>query len=383
MIKRLDRFQITSFMQIRWNTFSIMFMVLLGFVANSCIDELEFERPDTLENSIAIQGKLVKGDPSVVTVTVRKVFDFASEPRLINARRIALLNEKGDEILLESDDAGGFRAEIPAGDPQFPVEYGDAFRLEVDLFDGRTYESEFDELYPVSNLDSVKARITLQERVGATGNLFQEEVIGFFLDADLFTSEQQRPRLLWELEGTYRLTDSPTVYGTRPCRPDGIDNTDKTCYLTISPQVNHIPLDANELSEDRLEDFLLFEASISYIFAEGYYLSVFQQSLSPQAFDYWEQVSQVVNQSGGIFEAPSGKIISNFRSTSNPEEDVFGFFYATEQSTQRVYVSPDLAQNPPTRCPAPLSQGGTAPGDCCNCANVPGSSTQRPEWWVE
>jgi len=354
-------------------------------VVSSCVDEIDFERPDAIENGIAIQGKLIKGDPSFVQVSVRRVFDFTNEPRLVNARRVVLLNEKGDELELSSTAIGIFTAAIPSGDPNFQVDYGDRFRIKVDLFDGRRYESDFDELYPVSPSRSLRATAFKQVRVNdITGAIDSFDVVGFYLNTSLRTPEQGNPRLLFEMEATYKLTDSPQVYSNRSCFPTRVAGAEaKTCYISISPNVNHLVVDANDIAQEELNDFELFTTPIFNIFAEGYYLSLFQQSLSPSAYEYWSQVNEVVNQEGGLFEAPSGKVISNMHRIDEDVDDVFGYFYVTEQNIQRVYVSPEQAGNVDTRCPAPLTEGGVAPTDCCDCSKVENSATQRPEWWVE
>ncbi len=360
-------------------------LVTTLFLINSCIDEVDFERPDAIENGIAIQGKLVKGDPSFIQVSVRRVFDFSNEPRLLNARRVVLLNEKGDELELSSTEIGIFSAETPSGAPNFQVDYGDRFRIKVDLFDGRRYESDFDELYPVSPSRSLRATAFKQLRVNdITGAIDSFDAVGFYLNTSLRTPEQAKPRLLFEMEATYRLTDSPEAYSNRSCFPLRIsDNEPKACYISISPNVNHLVLDANDIAQEELSDFELFTTPVFNIFAEGYYLSLFQQSLSPTAYEYWSQVNEVVNQEGGLFEAPSGKVITNMRRIDEEVDDVFGYFYVTEENIQRVYVSPEQAGNPDTRCPAPLTEGGIAPTDCCDCSKVENSATARPEWWVE
>jgi len=361
---------------------SLLLCTLVGW--QSCLDEIDFKRPDTIENGIAIQGKLVKADSSFVTVSVRRVFDFASDPSLVNARRVVLLNEKGDALELESKTIGIYNAAITANDPNFQLDYGNAFRIKVDLFDGRSYESTLETLHPVSEPTDLTASIVQREQVDATGEIALFDAIGFTYSTSLRTSEQTKPRLLLELEATYEQTDSPEAYGNRPCFPlrvSGAEN--KTCYVSISPQTNHIVVDATEIEQDELNDFLLYTTTFSYLFAEGYYLTVYQQSLSPTAYDYWEQVSQVMNQEGGLFEAPSGKIKTNLQRTDEAVNDVYGYFYVTEQKVRRVYVSPELANNPDSRCPAPLSEGGIAPTDCCDCSTQENTVTQRPEWWVE
>jgi hypothetical protein len=99
--------------------------------------------------------------------------------------------------------------------------------------------------------------------------------------------------------------------------------------------------------------------------------------------DYWNQVNTVVSREGDIFQDPVGKVPSNFKNADTDDEDVFGFFYATEQEVIRIFVSPEEANNPNKWCPQPLTEGGQAPSDCCDCSTEIGSSTFKPSWWIQ
>lgn len=63
-----------------------LFLVWAG-----CLDKIEFDRPDTIDSGIAIQGKLVKGSPSTIRVSIRKVFNFKEAKRLLNVASLSSL----------------------------------------------------------------------------------------------------------------------------------------------------------------------------------------------------------------------------------------------------------------------------------------------------
>ena len=350
-----------------------------------CLDKIDFERPDTIENGIAIQGRLIKGEPSVISVTIRKIFDFSETARLINAREVILINENNQELDLMSNADGIYFLEIPSDNPNFDLDYGTSYKLKVNTFDNRTYESTLERLYPVPELEKLEVRKASIESVNAIGQLVSTEVLDFVVSTSL-TPEgfSEKAQVLWELESVHKLTDSPNSYGGFSCRPTLIDEEEKTCYITSSPVANYVVLDGTTFSGERVDEYSIFQSTFNTNFAEGYYLNVFQQSLSPTAYNYWAQVNSVVNRTGDIFEAPAGKVVTNFKNIENPDDEVYGYFYVTEQREGRVYVSPELANNPTRRCPAVVPAGGTPPSDCCNCLSLTGRSTiQRPIWWVE
>ena len=358
--------------------------LVLLFVWNGCLDEIDFARADAIDEAIAIQGKIVKGSPSFVRVTIRGVFNFTDVPRLLDARDVTVEDENGNKLELTTRQDGVFFLEIPDDHPTFKVEYGMSYRINVSTFDNREFQSEFEELFPGPQPESLVAERTELEVQDNNGNSRIFDQLTYSINTPLAPPTfSENARLLWELETTFQFTDTPESYGRRACFPTRIEEESKTCYIFGSPITNYIALDGTELSVDRLDEFNLISTGLNSQYAEGFYLTVLQQSLSPTAFAYWSQVGDVVNRTGDIFQAPAGKVITNISNVNDPKEDVFGFFYATEEFTERVFVSPEMAGNPPLPCPAPPTEGGQAPNDCCNCSSVLRSTTQRPEWWTE
>ena len=360
-----------------------IFLLLLVAIAG-CLDTIEFDRPQTIEDGIAIQGKLVISDSSYIRVTIRKVFDFSSNARLINVRAVVLTDDEGNSVSLDSRQDGVFTREFAKKDPEMSVEFGKTYKIRVETFDNRVYESAFEGILPVPTPQELKVARIQKEGVNAVGDIVARDFMGFAIDTPLeVTPGSGNVKLLWELEGTYKLTDTPTSYGARACRPIGIDEEDKTCYINVSPVKNYVSLDGTGINQSSITDYTVYETNITNLFSEGYYLTVFQQSLTESAFTYWSQVNQVLARSGDLFEPPAGKIITNFTNVNDPNDDVFGYFYATEEKVIRVAVPPALADNPSAGCPAPLTQDGRAPSNCCNCLSVSNSTATKPVWWLE
>ena len=83
-----------------------------------------------------------------------------------------------------------------------------------------------------------------------------------------------------------------------------------------------------------------------------------------------------------MFEAAPGRLKTNI---SNPEEDddnITGYFYATEIDTFRIYVSPAFADFPDTLC-IPLPDMVQEPHVCLDCLVEPRSTMDKPFYWPE
>lgn len=351
--------------------------LLICLSANSCLDEIGFSRPEGELNEFVIQGRIVKSSPSIASVEITEVFDKSGfvNPRRVSVKSVTLINTEGQSAELDEVSSGIYEVEIPDNDPGFAVETGMGFKVEVLTITGDTYESEFETINPVPDLKDLEARLIQKDIYDSEADrISSKPFIRYTVDVDLDANpDGNKPFLKWDIIETYALTDSPP--GREP----------KVCYITGNANITNVTLiDANETSETALVDYELYDAPVTYVFAEGYYATVIQESLNAQSFAYWDQLRQVVDRSGSIFEAPAGKVITNIISSEENERGAIGYFYATQQDTVRMFISPEDAGNPNTFCPPPMAAPGfgCTLGNCCDCLRFGNSTTEKPEFWI-
>lgn len=358
-------------------------ILLLSFLASNCLDTIEFERPDSLKNGIAIQGKLAKGATDYISVTIRDVFDFDRKPNLINVQSVTLIDGENNPIAIATRRNGVYYKEFSKENPEFDIDYGKAYKIRVEMRDGRIFESALDTILPVPTPEKLQVNKEIVRGVNSIGNVEDLSIISFSVDTPLKVSpDAENTRLLWELEATHIFSDSPMSYGQAACWPIRIEEEPKQCYVTNSLFTNYIPLNGPTIKSPSVEKYEILEIVPTWLFAEGYYLTVFQESLTEASLEYWEQVHQLVSRTGDIFEPPDAKVTTNFVNIENPEEEVYGFFYATEEKILRAYVSPELADNPRPFCPEPIIFGNVPP-ECCSCLSFLNSTVDKPSWWIE
>ncbi len=360
----------------------IFYLFLVSVLILSCLDEIDLVVPRQERETVVIQAKLVKGDPSFVRVRVTNLFDFTpASLRQLEVRKVEIFDEEGNNKELNISSRDNFSAFIADNDPDLAIDYGKSYKIRVQLFDNRIFESDLEPLIPVPDPERVDYEFFTMSN-DSTGAIQQS--IRFLIDSPLkVQGVDDKVSLRWDLESYYKATDSPLDAFSGPVDP-------KTCYIPFVPGSNEVRVvDAGEIFTEEIENYPIFETSIGGFFAEGYYLNVYQEGLSVEATKYWSQVKVVNERTGNMFESPAGKIITNFRNMEDPiEDEVFGFFYATTQNVIRVYVSPDAAGNPRMFCP-PLAVGSNPgrscnlPPVCCNCLDLEGSSLEKPDWWVE
>ncbi len=356
--------------------FSII-AILAVFALSSCLEKINLEIPRENQDNLAIQGRILKGSPSSsIKVGVLKIFDFTASQRFIDVKSVKIIDEAGLELLLPQAGEGNYYIEVLDGDPNFQIDFGKSYKLEVVTFANQIIESSYEPLLPVPKADSLTARMITENIEIFTGEIQPFDRIEFSLNTPLAVpGEEEKARLLWEFQETYEITDAPMDFGQEP----------KTCYITQTVGINDIQvLNANEIGTVYLSNYPFFKRNVLYTMAQGYYMTVYQKSLSKTAYEYWDHVAQSLIRTGNMFEAPVGKIRSNMVNVNNPDEEIFGFFYATAQDTIRVFVSPELAGSPNVLCPpnVPPPPGGGCPIEvCCNCLDEDGSSLTKPSWW--
>jgi hypothetical protein len=347
---------------------------LLLLSVSSCIDEIDFGVPQPTPVP-TIQGQLTLGDTSRVEVLVETIFETNSSlPRPQVSARVKLFDDQGGEISLEHAGNGLFTANIPMGSTDIDVRIGGSYSIEVRLPDQRVFQSEPDQLYPVPQATELSVRQSSRTELSEEG--VEQEI--FLLQYDITTplvpaGATQAARLRWIHEGTYAYTDTPKDPGVTP----------KTCYARTRPgQLSVFVLDGEDLASPLLEDYDLLAVAPNSNYAEGHVMTVYQQSLSPATYRYFRNVEDLVTRTGNMFESIPASAPTNIFNTTDPDDLVLGWFYATAQDTIRNFVEPEFARNPATACPAPPSMSPNPPPTRCdNCLLQVGATTQRPDYF--
>lgn len=342
----------------------------------ACLDKIDLELQAGLDEGLVIRGELIKGEPSTIVVRINRIFNFElSSLSPINARSVILIDEEGNEMEIGSKADGLHEYTFdPLVDP-ITVETGGEYKVRVSMFDGRVYESALEEILPMpeeGQLKTQRSSITILNE-----NNQPEELprLQFLIDAPVgLEGKEENARFQWIPERTYEITDSAFIFDFQP----------KTCYITQQLDFNNIHvLDGTQIGEEVAAGFPLSSVPVNFEFAQGYYYTVYQRSLTKGAFDHWLQTKQVVERTGNLFEPPAGRIESNLENINDPNDiSVFGYFSAFEQDTLRLYVGPEELDFPQLECPREPVEGNPCPVEaCCDCLVATGSQLAKPDFW--
>lgn len=301
------------------NTFWGLISLLLFL--SSCIDPIAFQVDRGQKSGLVINGKLIYGQPTFVNVTVDRLFAFyAASRNRVPTCCISLENDLGQRIELKNEFLSTFSLEIPLHHSDFDVSLGYSFRIIIGTLDEGIFESAWEPLLPDSiSLDQTTTRF-YSERLG----LQEFQSYELQVNTPLYTNGSDQPsRLLWSNE-KYEIVHPNVV----SC------NEFNTIFIRLP-----VTFDGNTINADYLEGFPIVTSRVQDLngleIEDQLCLVLYQQSLSPTALAYWQQVIKLLERGDvDITRAALGQVTSNIRAMdAENETQAFGFFYATQQDT--------------------------------------------------
>lgn len=309
--------------------------------AYACVDQIDLEAGKGLEKSFYIEGELIKGDPSLVFVTISRVFDFtAGSSGVINVRLVQLEDEVGNVLELENRSLSGLYFEfIDSQTTGFDVVVGREYRMRVNTLDDQTYESDWVTLLQAPNMLDVRVE-EKTKTILANPNLdIYEDRPYFDVVVDTYlgdTLSDENVRLKWSMV--------QQMYTTF----HGGDGNYILREIRDPVNLSAIPiLDGRLFGTDAvLENYPFHEMPMDSRFAEGYNLTIYQQALNETAYQFYAQTNEVLGFDGSLFSSTPGRITTNFTNITDPDIAAFGVFNATAQDTFRLCISPKDANYP-------------------------------------
>ncbi len=355
----------------------IFFLLFLPFIFSSCLEEIEFDIPDDQRDKIAIQGKLLKGNPSIVEITVTSLFDFdgVNNPNRQAGAVVTLHRRNGQQIEIPYFIPRlSHYLEIEVDNPDFEIEENKEYQLRVELADSRKYESDWEMLLPTPNPNKIEIDVVQKQGFGNANTVEIQDYLEVYINTPLKANgASENQYFFWEKEGVHRLTGGLSS-------PD----TSKICYVNHSISNDKLLLANGKTISGDSASIFLFDTRIDYRFAQGYYLTLYQQAMTQNAFEYFEKIDELIDRDATIFQTPAGRVRGNIFS-SVPSEEVFGFFYVAQSDTIRLFIEPQDVGSPALFCPPEVIPMAETFDNypCVDCLFALNSTLIKPDYWVE
>jgi len=335
------------------------------FYCSSCIDEIKLN-VDTKQRTLVVDGfvtdslgdfQLKLSQSSVIGIGNDNILD----PEI--GAQVTLLDTDGGRyayVELE-EDVGNYKL------VQFKAERDKSYFIDIVLQNGNHYQSTPTKLRSSSKIDNISYTVSENTYRNNIGDLVTDELITLNLDTDIREAEQP-PFLRWRVEGEYVIREN-----------GGINLNPKRCFVSINLDQNVISVfDSRELSEGILVNQEIASAILDFRFTEKFCFHISQYSISEEEFDYWNNIKQVTEIDGSLFDPPPGTVVGNIRNVDNPNEIAVGYFSVASVFFLRDFVSGDeLGNSIAPKC----GRRGEIPFGCDNCLDIRNSTIEVPSYW--
>ena len=342
----------------------LLFASFAFFGLTGCIDELNIDTEER-RNILVVEGGITSEfGPHKVTLTKSAKYGSILEDDIkkeLNAT-LWIRNEEGDQVFLTESSPGTYYT--PA---DFKAKVGSDYTLSITLANGERYVSSKESVLPVPEIDSL---IVIWKKQPSLSDIQFSSGMEIYSQWD--DPEDEQNFYLWKTSGVYKINTRPDLHTGRDFFgnpfPDPKDCCAE-CYIYES-------FSGLNIFKDNLTNGNTITEKVGYIDDDGgrfmnrYMVILEQRSLTKSAFQFYDLLQNQLSIEGNIFDPPPAKIGTNIINLDNPDEDVIGYFVASDVSRDSVFIdNGQIIERQPTR----------QVND--DCRILAGSTTDVPPFW--
>lgn len=367
-------------------------------LCGSCVEPFEPELEESQE--VLVISGMISDSPGrhTVTVSLSSPYRFPVFQGLDHCV-VNVTNQDGNMIHYSYEGKGIYSVDLP---DSF-LEVGDAASLYVLTPNRGEYRSSYDTILPCPEIDKLYWEFQYLETPDPEKSL---PGIQFYLDMSGSPSDSRN--MIWRVNETWEYWAS--LFGNKIILD--LHHTEDFWSSVIFKCWKSFPLDQiytgttrNLSSNELLRVPLNFVSNETDRLSVTYSLHIQQQSLSQEAYEYWQRMNDQAAGSGGLYEKQPASVAGNMYSVDQAEGVVLGYFYASQVREQRIFVHNnnffdfyiphiDCEYQPRSTLwghgaikypvyiydPGPPHPSLWGPQECFDC-RLQGGDTIRPEIW--
>lgn len=363
----------------------------------SCVTEIQFDLPVGFDNSVVVEGKLSKAEKTSIEVKVSQLFNNDGITDFFPIDKVLLIDDQENKI-----EIPWIRTQLhyKVLDGVFPIDYERSYMIRVEFINGRVVESDYSKLKELKKNNELKYKIDTRTELDEFGEEQITKYVQYYYKTEF--SNDIETKYHHDITRTFRFTDymKPRIaFGNFDRKPETSQKR-KTCFITDDRDFLDTKLFDRRVLEqfldaDGMYESMIYEEPLDWTYAEDYNFTIIQESVEESAYNYYEKIGQVLNFSGGMFEARPARIPSNMRYLDDTSSSVYGFFYATEQDTSRLFIPRQDVGRPDTICLREITMFSSgewlAPETtcrwwlypCCDCLIFENSTLTKPSFWQD
>ena len=306
----------------------VYILLLIGLI--SCIDPLDYftKREEKL---LVVEGFITtEPGPHSIILTLSARYGTYADGIIQRVQNAQVIIRDSDGQITELAEArlGGY--ETPA---DFKAVIGKSYSLQIVVPGGKRYFSLPEKALPAIPIDTLYAMYKRLPSADPVSFVSGAEIWSKFSDP-----KGERNYYMWRLDGTYIIKTHPENYFD----PINFVPAPKDCCATC--WINEINNSGLNILSDFNLDGNMVNWPVAFIeddggrFMEKYLVNVKQQSLTKEAYQFFNVLNNQLSISGNIFDPPPATIRGNIISIDNPDESTIGFFRVSDVSNYSIYV---------------------------------------------
>lgn len=309
----------------------IIFVLVISFTLITCIDPYT-PRLRSFESRLVVDA-LLTDELSPGYVRLSRTIELPDDkaPKVTGAT-VTITDDLGNQVILDERYPGDYRPDSLA----FRGEVGRTYKLIIETADGEKYESGPCLMLPVPEIDSLYYGVD-QVFSEQTGQF--REGITFYIDTKDETPDSYY-RWSYEEWWKFSVPDPALFKYVNDSTILPLAKINQTCYAHTSSDMIDIENTVSGHKGDFIKKPVLFIGSDeSDRLMIQYCIEVRQMSLSAREYEFWNLMTEINEAGGDIFDKQPFQVFSNIINTSNPEDQVIGYFQVSGVKQKRLYVT--------------------------------------------
>jgi hypothetical protein len=313
------------------------FIICLGLLVCTCIDPFN-PNIKGRESLLVVDGLITNENRSYTVRLSRTVPAQNDDPSMVSGAYVTISDLNGIIHQLTESQAGVYKTDSLL----FLGETGNSYTLYIRTLDGNEYTSDPSILYPTQKIDSI---YFAKDQEIQNNNTEIIDGIRIFLDSE---NQGGGKYFRWTYDEWWKFSvPNPKKYNyVDQYNIPEVDTIKQVCYAHNGS--NDIIIHSSESSQTnsiQKEPVLFVGSDRSDRLLIQYCIDIKQMSLSPVEYQFWEQLKEINDGGGDIFDKQPFTIIGNVHNVKNPSEPVLGYFQVSAVEEKRIYITPDQLEN--------------------------------------
>jgi hypothetical protein len=354
---------------------NLFFGVLCSIFLVACIREINFEAVNEDTNLLVVDGNFTdQNGPHRIYLTRPNKFDVYNF-EIVQGATIFIKDDEGNQAQFypqyDIDPEHPYYYELFQG--PFKGIAGRTYHLEINLLDGKTYQTTPQIMPNRINIDSITVKGRIESKVSSV-DLVVEQKNAIISAALTVPNDAKNYFMRWEAHAVYAFFE---LAGSSP-----INLATKTCYVLDNFIDQTVPLQALIAKNGQSAQVVIGKKAVDRSFYTSQYVTIVQRSITQEAYRYWEKIQQIATPTGGLFDVPPGTINGNIFNTRDSSERVLGFFEVAAVDTLRHKIT-NRALGPDFFVGRYCNADGyfQAAAECYDCLLLENSSRNQPWYW--